>query len=125
MGFHSIKRDKADIAFSLYIRRRDRWKCVKCGRQHEEGAGTIGNSHFWGRANENTRFDPENCDALCNMPCHKRWGGEERRDYEDFKRRQLGEKRYKELMVRAHLYKKRDRKMAYLIAKKLLETLCP
>lgn len=116
-----IKIDATDRAFSLFIRKRDNWTCVRCGRFHGEGAGTIGNSHFWSRRHENTRFDPENCDSLCNAPCHFKWGGDDRPEYVAWKKKQLGEQRYKMLMVRSQTYKKRDRKMELIIAKQLLK----
>jgi len=123
MGWNSIKRCTADIEFSRFIRIRDKWRCVRCGRQHEEGATTLGCSHYWGRRNESTRFDPENCDALCNMPCHRLWGGEGRADYTAFKKGQLGPKRYRALEKRSNTYAKKDRKAALKTARELLASL--
>lgn len=117
-----IKIDAADRAFSLYIRYRDHWRCVRCGRQHPEKAGTLGNSHFWSRRHEITRFDPENCDAICNAPCHQRWGGDDRPEYVAWKKKQLGQKAYDLLEIRHHMYKKRDRKLELIIAKSLLQS---
>jgi hypothetical protein len=115
-----IKRDRADILFSLYIRNRDSWTCVRCKRQHPEGAATLGNSHFYGRRNESTRFEPDNCDSLCNMPCHHKWGGDDRMEYREFKLKQLGKKRYDQLVFQAQSYKKKDRKMRLLEVKALV-----
>ena len=56
---------KADIEFSKWIRKRD-GKCMRCG--------TINNltcSHFWVRQHSATRYNPDNCVAVCWMPCHK------------------------------------------------------
>ena len=117
-----IKIDKADKAFSTYIRTRDKWTCQRCGTKYHEGhTKGLENSHFFGRARENTRFDPENCDALCTG-CHFHWGAY-KEGYRAFKIKQLGEKGFQLLTLRASIYKKKDRKMSYLIAKQLLKDL--
>ena len=120
-----IKIDKADAIFSQYIRLRDK-KCVRCRSPvefNEKGLPVSHqNSHYWSRGKESTRFEPLNCDTLC-MACHMLWGGERREDYKAFKINQLGEEGFKQLDVQAHTLKKKDRKIAYLIAKKLLEDL--
>jgi len=123
MSFYKAKFDKADTEFSRYIRLRDR-HCVKCGRP---GTGIdridgLQCSHFWGRWREGTRFDEYNADALCPT-CHDRWEGEKQGDYAAFKKHQLGEQQYKLLEARAYSYHKKDRKMALIIVKKLIESL--
>lgn len=118
-----IKIDKADQIFSQYIRLRD-MRCVRCNSMVELNDKGLPvshqNSHYWSRGKENTRFEPLNCDTLC-MACHMRWGGDEREDYKAFKIRQLGETEFKKLDVQAHTLGKKDRKLAYLIAKELLK----
>lgn len=48
---------------SLYIRNRDGWKCVLCGRK---GKGNeIHNGHLIKRGKKSTLFDNANCNALC------------------------------------------------------------
>ena len=120
-----IRIDKADTIFSQYIRLRDK-KCVRCGSEVRMKKGlpvSHACSHYWGRGKEGTRFEPDNCDTLC-FGCHERWGhGDERDDYRAFKIKQLGEKRFKSLMIQAYQYKKKDRKMSLMIAKELLKTL--
>lgn len=86
----------ADSAFSLFIRFRDK-KCVRCGSTERR----LTCSHFWGRTHNGTRFDPENCDALCWLPCHKEWEHEKQGGYRDFKVNQLGMARYQALEARA------------------------
>jgi len=108
-----IKLRPADVKFSLYIRTRDNWTCQRCFKKYEPPTQGLQNSHFWGRARENTRFDPDNCDALC-FRCHQYWGGDGREDYIEFKKKQLGEEGYKKLKLRAHLYKKKDDKLILL-----------
>lgn len=120
-----IKLDKADIAFSWYIRTRDQWTCQRCGRKEEptfENKSSLQCSHYFGRARESTRFDTENCDTLC-YGCHQYWGSTNREDYRHFKVKQLGEKGFTLLEIRSNTYKGKDRKMEYIIAKELLKTL--
>jgi hypothetical protein len=111
-----IKIDRADTLFSWYIRERDGWRCVCCDTQYRRKEQGLQNSHYWSRGNEGTRFDPDNCDALC-FGCHRKWGGDDREKYKEFKLGQLGEERYKVLDIKAHSYSKKDRKMALIVAK--------
>jgi len=120
------KLDKADIEFSKYVRVRD-GKCVRCGRRGEknaEGLPIIGLqcSHFLSRWRENTRFDPENADSLCQN-CHSFWGVNGKQEYRDFKIKQLGQDAFNLLLIRGRMYKKKDRKSALIQAKMLLEEL--
>ena len=116
-----IKLDPADIAFSKYIRVRD-GRCVRCKKPGTGKYGIDGlqNSHYFGRIRESTRFDPENCDALC-FGCHQEWGSNDREAYREFKIKQLGENGYKTLQFRSNTLKKKDRKMALMIANALLK----
>lgn len=111
-----VKLDKADTMFSKYIRKRD-GKCVRCG-----GTSSLQNSHYYGRGKESTRFDPENCDTLC-FGCHQYWGSTDREEYREFKIKQLGEKKYEALKVRARTLCKKDRNASYLFAKELYDSL--
>lgn len=113
---------REDTLFSKYIRTRDKWKCVSCKKQYPENAQGLHCSHYWSRRNEGTRFDPLNCDALCFF-CHQKWGGDYRSEYTEFKKKQLGEKGYNDLRMRAHLYYKKDRKLALIYVKELLKSL--
>lgn len=51
-----------DRVFSLFIRHRDRYKCVTCGKESQEQAQC---GHYIPRANMNTRWDEENCHCQC------------------------------------------------------------
>jgi hypothetical protein len=113
----NIRIDKADSVFSQYIRLRD-GSCQRCGNVCE----TLQASHFYGRSKESTRFDPDNVDALC-YGCHVYWGSTDREAYREFKIKQLGKQGFKMLIVRANTYKKKDRKMEYIIWKTALEDL--
>lgn len=128
------KIDGADRLFSEYIRKRDGNRCKYCGADGR--LAQLDNSHFWGRAKESTRFDDENCDAFCR-PCHGRLEGEKGVDrykhngvdverprlYRLWKIKQLGPERFAALEVRAHSYKKKDRKLSLLIVKALMREL--
>jgi len=110
----NIKIDKADTLFSRYIRIRDK-ECVRCRRLGDDNANGepingLQCSHYFGRRKESTRYDTENCDSLC-MGCHQEWGSNDREAYRAFKVKQLGEKGFKLLTIRANTYKKKDRQM--------------
>lgn len=95
--------DKIDAIISRRVRDRDHWTCFYCGKQHEVGSRNLSNSHFWGRGKLSVRFDMENCDAACWIPCHKyKLEGHKNGQYRDFKLRQLGKDRYDALEVRAN-----------------------
>ena len=121
--FGHIKIDPADRVFSEFIRLRDK-QCVRCGRRGTGPKGIIGlqASHYFGRANRSTRFDSENCDALC-MGCHQMWGSTDREGYRAFKVKQLGEWGFQRLIVRSNLIQKKDKKMELIVAKELLKSL--
>lgn len=96
----TIKITKLDSIFSKQIRERDNWTCQRCGGRYNPPTSALHNSHFWGRANKATRFDEENCDALC-YGCHSRWEGNKQGEYRDFKIKQLGKRGYDALEKRA------------------------
>lgn len=117
-----IKIDKADRTFSQYIRLRDR-ECKRCHSRVElnDNGLPISHhaSHYFGRGKEGTRFDIDNVDCLC-MGCHKIWGSDNREEYRRFKIRQIGERGFQLMELKANSYCKKDRKMAWIIAKALL-----
>lgn len=104
---------KADKFFSEYIRERD-GRCVLCGKK--DGLTC---SHFWGRYASATRYDPENCDALC-MGCHFKVENAKQGVYLDFKMKQLGKKRYMALSNR-YYQEKTTRRDAILKLMDMLE----
>lgn len=104
--------NRADTVFSSFIRERD-GACVRCGRKDQ-----LQCSHFWGRGNSATRYDPDNCDALC-YACHygnvRGWEYNKQGEYREFKINQLGEGRYKALEVKAKsTVKRRDAILAFM-----------
>ena len=84
-----VKIDKYDTLFSKFIRTRDKWTCKRCGTYHQPPTKALHNSHYVGRGSWNTRYDEQNCDALC-YGCHRVWGGDGKDDYKAFKIAQLG-----------------------------------
>ncbi len=91
--------DEADTLFSVWVRTRDK-KCFFCTNPASQ------NSHFWGRGNSATRYDPENCDGICGG-CHMRHEGNKQGLYRDKKIAQLGQQKYDELEKRGRSVKKR------------------
>ena len=105
-----IKISKLDKLFSDLIRRRDDWRCRKCKRQHdsEDSYSRMGLhcSHFFGRSNKGTRFDPLNCLSLC-MGCHLYFHAHPIEHTEWFKS-QITEKEFDELNRKARAAVKID-----------------
>ena len=102
------KIDKHDSIFSKFIRARDGWRCVRCHKYYEPPTSALHNSHYVGRGSWNTRYDEENCDALC-YGCHQYWdgkvGGQKGRDeYKAFKVKQIGQKGFDALIRRSNEY---------------------
>ena len=64
----------ADKWFSLCVRERADWRCEVCFKQYGQGMSGLECSHYCGRANKSTRWDPDNCWAHCTS-CHFRLGG--------------------------------------------------
>ncbi len=121
-----IKLRKADRLYTQVTRFRFNYTCQKCGRKYRETERlyNLGVSHYYGRSRENTRYDDDNVTLLCNLPCHRKWEGEERGDYTEYMINRLGQKGFEALTERANTYKKRNDKVteADLLEKiKLLE----
>jgi hypothetical protein len=62
---------RADTVFSLYVRRRDGFRCFTCGRIGAEGDGVMECGHLFTRARESVRFDELNGHCQCK-PCNDR-----------------------------------------------------
>lgn len=120
-----MKLRKTDTLYTRYVRERDDYTCQRCRRPYpKDNCRNLVTSHFWGRGRENTRFDDENCMALCQLPCHQYWGhGEGRVEYQAFMEEKLGQAGYDNLMVRAHTYKKQDDKMDEFVIRRKMEQL--
>lgn len=90
----------ADKLFSLFIRARD-GKCMRCHRTDLP----LDCSHYWERGKTGTRFDPDNCIALCR-DCHTAWDKKQNQAYKDFMLKRLGQERYDALERKARTMKK-------------------
>lgn len=123
MSWGNIKRDKADIVFSRYIRLKEK-QCTNCGRkgQGNEGITGLQASHYHGRRKESVRFDEQNVDVFC-IGCHRRLGTDDRPAYTEFKINKLGQREFDLLMLRANTPAKKDRQLVYMIYSKLLKRL--
>lgn len=108
-----IKIDPADKAFSLYIRTRDNWTCQRCGKQYEPPTSALHCSHFQGRGKEGTRFEPDNCDALC-YGCHRYFTSHPGEHYQ-WQVMRKGQARVDSLVLQSNTYKKKNRKDEKLI----------
>lgn len=99
--------DRADTMFSLFIRRRD-GRCMNplCPNGYQYGAepAYLECSHFWGRGILISRFDPDNCMALCHT-CHGNWEYDKQGKYREVMIRTIGYKRYKDLEKRVEDYR--------------------
>jgi 5-methylcytosine-specific restriction endonuclease McrA len=122
MSWHKIRIRPADRLMSQYIKARDKGICqyrFKCfGDQGTD------NSHFQKRRKESVRFDPENCDLACRK-CHYFVENhpDGQKTLEEFKRQQLGEKRYKMLLIRANQTGRKDDALAIIYIKQLIREL--
>lgn len=123
MSWGTIKRDEADVIFSRYVRLKAK-KCENCGRlgTGKEGITGLQASHFHGRRKESVRFDLENVDCFC-IGCHRMLGTNNRQAYEAYKLKQLGQKRYDLLLLRANTTGKKDRVLQKIIWTKALKEL--
>jgi hypothetical protein len=72
MGF-GVKITPADKWFSRCTRERADWTCERCGTRYTPPTTALECSHWEGRANWGTRFEPLNALALCSG-CHSRMG---------------------------------------------------
>lgn len=107
-----IKIDQADKYFSLYIRTRDNWTCKRCHVQYIPPTKALHCSHFQGRAKENTRFDPDNADALC-YGCHQYFTSHPAEHYA-WQVLLKGQDIVDSIVLASNLYKKKDRQLEAL-----------
>ena len=107
--FGRLKIRKADSEYSKWLRKSRNYTCERCGKYEEGGMQC---SHFYGRKSESVRFDQENTDVLCFF-CHQYFTSNPA-EYAEWKKKRLGEKKYKMLMVRKNTYKKKDDKLVLI-----------
>jgi len=68
-----IKITSADRYFSMCVRQRANWSCERCHVGYTPPTQALHCSHYFGRGNWSTRFDPLNAAALC-FGCHQYLG---------------------------------------------------
>ena len=95
-----IRIDPLDKQFSLYIRTRAKWRCERCGVQHQPPTSALHCSHFHGRSNKQVRWDEDNANAHC-YGCHQ-YLGSHPLEFTEWKKKQLGDKKFEELNRRAN-----------------------
>ena len=110
-----IRVDKLDVLFSKFIRLRDKY-CQRCG-----GSSGLQTSHFYGRAKQSIRFDPENSCLLC-FGCHQYFHSHPLEHVEWFKDR-LGEVGFDLLQARARIPGKVDKAAIELYLKEQIKRL--
>ena len=83
--------------------------CMRCGKRHlqyKNKKGELkwrnyGTSHYWSRKHMGTRFEVDNLDGLCWLPCHVTWEKEKQGDYNTYMLNKLGATGYKKLQIKA------------------------
>lgn len=99
--------NRADQAFSRHIRARD-GRCMNplCpyGLQHQAEIWQLECSHYWPRAIKITRFDPDNCLALCGS-CHRAWENSKEGKYKELMIRLLGLRKFNSIAKKVYDYK--------------------
>lgn len=118
-----MKRRYTDVLWTKYIKLRDKDLCqvnFKCFK------GTPGTdvSHYHGRRKETVRFDDENSDLVCRS-CHLFiHTAEGAKVFDEWKEQQLGEIKFKLLLLRANQTGKRDDVITKLIIKEKIKNIC-
>src|SRR5512142_2695553 len=100
------KLDALDREFSFLVRTLAQWKCARCKRQFSKSEPFLTCSHFHRRANKSTRYDLENCSALC-WHCHSYLDAHPA-EHAAWKVAQIGHERFEMLKRRANKIQKVD-----------------
>lgn len=122
MGWHKIKLDPADIAFSRWIRLRD-MECRRCSSpvrlNDKEMPVSHEASHFQGRGKESTRFEPLNVDTLCSG-CHQYFTANPAEHYQ-WQLSKKGQKVVDKLILLSNTYTKKNRETEKIYWQKRLK----
>ena len=87
-----------DKCFSDYMKAKSNGKCSRCGWIRKNA----GVSHYWSRKHIGTRWEIDNCDWLCWLPCHQTFEHEKQGEYMDFMLKKLGRAKMAKLKMRAN-----------------------
>lgn len=88
-----------DKQFAILVMTKAHWTCALCARDLSANHEDLHCRHFWSHWNIGTRFDLENCDALC-LGCLY-YLAHDRRAFEFWKLGQLGRERYDAMRLRS------------------------
>lgn len=110
-----LKVTETDRLFSLLVRQRDNYTCQRCLKRVEPPTPYIQCAHFYGRKGLSTRYDFDNCLALCGTigfpgGCHG-YFSQNPNEFRDFMVKRLGQARFDSLVIRAHTPTKIDEKL--------------
>ena len=106
----SVRVATLDTIFSKCIRERNDWVCEYDDCKYCENIsfrnypGGLHNSHFRGRAGRVTRWDPDNCFALCNK--RHEYLGNRPDEHSAWVCRELGDTRFDALVLKANGHRK-------------------
>jgi DNA-directed RNA polymerase subunit RPC12/RpoP len=95
-----------DRQFSRLVRAHAGWRCAYCGKIFQLDRSQLECSHFHSRRLKSVRFDPDNAEAMCFL-CHQRLDAHPR-EYEEWKRRRLGDEKFESLRLRSQRVVKPD-----------------
>ena len=100
-----------DKAVSDYLKAKSKGICVRCGKHRKN----MGVSHYWSRKHRSTRWEIDNLDWMCWLPCHYTAEHEKQGWYRDYMIGKLGERGYQTLMVKANTVTKFSRQDIQLL----------
>ena len=103
MSWGKIKIRQSDKLFREYLLKLRGERCEYCGK-----VGRVEVSHFYGRRAESLRHSESNVDLLCNY--HHRYFHENPAEHSEYKRKKIGEKEFKKLLIAKNTYCKKDEK---------------
>ena len=105
-----IRRNSLDRRFSIYIRRRDKFTCQRCGKYFpEEKLQGLHAAHIFSRSRKSTRYDPKCVISFC-FGCHSYLDANPLEKYEWYIRK-YGRKEFDQLRMRANTPGKLDWKL--------------
>ena len=84
-----IKVTKLDTLWANAVKKRDGYRCRKCGKVYPKGSRGIQAAHIFGRRHKSTRWDMSNGLTLC-FGCH-RWNHENPVEYAKWLKEEIGQ----------------------------------
>jgi hypothetical protein len=94
--------DTKHVRWSLEVRTRDGWRCVRCGKDYSGKRGSLQAAHIYGKgAYAHLRYVVDNGVSL-DYYCHN-WAHEHPQDFVDLVKERIGEAAYARLTEAAKL----------------------